>query len=280
MLMLMIIFALVVYGLCLGSFVNALVWRIHSQESLSKNNKQRTKLSIATGRSMCPNCKHVLAASDLLPVFSWLWLRGKCRYCHKPISVQYPLVELLTMLLFVVSYLFWPRQLAGLEIGAFICWLGLIVGFMALVVYDLRWMLLPNRIIYPLTGIAAFQTVFTVLGSDQPVHALINTLIAVTLGGGIFYVLFQMSDGKWIGGGDVRLGWLLGLSVASPGGAVLFIFIASLLGSISSLPLIFKGKLGRNKVIPFGPFLIVGAIITQLFGQALLQWYQHSLLGL
>src|SRR4051812_7602742 len=105
--MLMIYAILVVLGLCFGSFVNALVWRIHEQAeqgSKKKPNKSYIdKLSIRKGRSMCPHCRHELKALDLLPVVSWLALRGKCRYCGKPISVQYPLVELLTACLFVTS---------------------------------------------------------------------------------------------------------------------------------------------------------------------------------
>src|SRR4051812_13278636 len=102
--MLMIIAVLIVFGLCLGSFVNALVWRVHEQEAAKKPNK---KLSVLNGRSMCPHCEHELAAKDLIPVLSWLSLGGKCRYCHKPISKQYPLVELLTALLVVGSYIWW-----------------------------------------------------------------------------------------------------------------------------------------------------------------------------
>src|SRR3989344_6490262 len=125
----MIVAILIVLGLAFGSFVNALVWRLHEQEERAKSKEQRRKkgkakntaklsshtsvlsskdLSILKGRSMCPSCKHGLAAKDLVPVLSWLTLRGKCRYCHKPISIQYPLVELITATLFVISYLLWP----------------------------------------------------------------------------------------------------------------------------------------------------------------------------
>src|SRR3954465_436221 len=109
--MLMIIAVLVVLGLCLGSFVNALVWRLHEQEEGGSKKAAAKKLSIIKGRSMCPHCKHALKPIDLIPVISWLSLRGKCRYCSKPISIQYPIVELSTALLFVVSYIWWPEPL-------------------------------------------------------------------------------------------------------------------------------------------------------------------------
>ncbi|HET7060451.1 MAG TPA: prepilin peptidase [Candidatus Saccharimonadales bacterium] len=263
----MIIAILAVVGLCLGSFVNALVWRVHEH------------LSIAKGRSMCPHCKHTLAAKDLVPVLSWLALRGKCRYCDKPISAQYPLVELSTTALFVASYIWWPATFdSSPQTAIFILWLALLTGLVALAVYDLRWFLLPNRLVYPLAVVAAAQAIISILNAGHPATALLNTILGVVVGGGIFYVLFQGSKGKWIGGGDVKLGALLGLIVAAPGRAVLFIFFGSLLGSLASLPLLARGRLKRTSVIPFGPFLIAGAIITVLFGADILHWYQQVLL--
>jgi leader peptidase (prepilin peptidase) / N-methyltransferase len=113
--------ALSILGLCLGSFVNALVWRIYQQEQAGhrekvrgrskKNNKLSAhssdlsrSLSILQGRSMCPSCKHELAAKDLVPILSWLQLKGRCRYCQKPISVQYPLVEVATAVMYGSLY--------------------------------------------------------------------------------------------------------------------------------------------------------------------------------
>jgi leader peptidase (prepilin peptidase)/N-methyltransferase len=282
--MLMIVVILLVYGICLGSFVNALVWRIHAQstESGKKNpNKKRLqRLSISKGRSMCPDCSHELGSKDLIPVLSWVSLGGKCRYCSKPISAQYPLVELTTAVLFLISYIYWPQPLHGLQIAIFVLWLALLTGFMALVVYDLRWMLLPNRLVFPLTALAFVQAVLRIAASSHHVHALIQTLLSVVIGGGLFYVLFQISAGKWIGGGDVKLGWLLGLSIGTPSGSLLFIFLAALLGCAVSVPLMVTGRLKKSTIIPFGPFLIAGTIITQLFGASITQWYSHHLLGL
>lgn len=278
----MIIVILAVLGLCLGSFVNALVWRLHEQaKQASKPNKDYLKqLSIAKGRSMCPHCKHDLAAKDLLPVISWLSLGGKCRYCKKSISVQYPVVEINTAALFVISYLFWPVDISGTQTVIFGLWLLLLVGFMALLVYDLKWYLLPNRIMYPLGFIAGLMAILMATSADNPLTTLLNTILAVAVGGGIFYLLFQVSKGKWIGGGDVKLGWLLGLVVATPARSLLLIFMASLLGCLVSLPLVASSRLKRNSTIPFGPFLIVAAIIVQLFGASILHWYQFNLLSI
>ncbi len=298
----MIIVMLFVFGLIFGSFVNALVWRLRQQELASKKSKvhkvskdviakllstfhfqpstKSDDLSIVHGRSMCPECRHELSALDLIPVFSWLYLRGKCRYCHKPILIQYPLVELLTAGLFVASYIWWPSTVSSLlSTMQFATWLLIIVGLVALTVYDLRWMLLPNRLIYPISGLAVAFGLINVSLADSPATALINTALAVLVGGGIFYVIFQVSNGKWIGGGDVRLGWMLGLLVATPAKAVLTIFLASVIGSLVSLPLLARGKLKIKASIPFGPFLITGAIITVLFGADILNWYTNTLIG-
>ncbi|MEX2014368.1 MAG: prepilin peptidase, partial [Candidatus Saccharimonadales bacterium] len=104
----MTLVALVLFGLSLGSFINALVWRLWQQENKKQKTKNDRRYSILKGRSICPHCKHILQAKDLIPVLSWVLLRGKCRYCNKPISAQYPLVEAGTAALFILSYVFWP----------------------------------------------------------------------------------------------------------------------------------------------------------------------------
>jgi prepilin signal peptidase PulO-like enzyme (type II secretory pathway) len=277
---LMIIAILIVAGLCLGSFVNALIWRLHEQaEQAGKkaSDKQYLKrLAIGTGKSMCPQCKHQLVFKDLVPLLSWLSLAGKCRYCHKPIPVQYPIVELATALLFAASYIWWPVVFDTAQTAIFVLWLLLLTGLMALLVYDLRWFLLPNRLIYPLGVIASLRALIIVAVADNPLITALNIVAAVAVGGGIFYVLFQVSKGKWIGGGDVKLGWLLGLVAGTPARSVLFIFLAAVLGSLVSLPLLATKRLQRSSIIPFGPFLIVGLIIVQLFGADILQWYQQT----
>ena len=280
LLMLMIIIILSVAGLCLGSFVNALVWRLRVQATYNgkkqPSSSQSAQLSIATGRSICPHCRHQLASRDLIPVASWLSLKGRCRYCHEPISPQYPTVEIATALIFIVSYVWWPTSLTGAQISIFVLWLLILVGLMALFIYDLRWQLLPNRIIYPLAAVAAALACINVAVADRPANALLSLIFAVAIGGGIFYVLFQVSGGKWIGGGDVRLGWLLGLVAGTPERSLLLIFLAAVFGSLLSMPLLITKRLKRSSKVPFGPFLILAAVVVQLFGASILQWYQRT----
>lgn len=269
----MIIAVLIVLGLCFGSFVNAFVWRLYQQSLPARKQKAKADdLSISKGRSMCVNCGHTLNTLDLLPIVSWIGLKGRCRYCKKPISWQYPLVEFVTAVLFVISYLFWPRTIEGVEVGVFCLWLVSLVAFMSLVVYDIRWMLLPNKIIFPMYALAVIF-VWLRAASEQSYVPIASSLVGVAIGGGIFYVLFQASKGAWIGGGDVKLGFLLGALSGGLVPAFLILFIASLLGTLVALPVLMTGKKGRQSRIPFGPFLIAGAIITQLFGQSIIDSY-------
>ncbi len=277
--------AVTILGLCLGSFANAVVWRIHEQ-SRAEGKGQRAKkgkpspsdLSILKGRSMCTKCHHQLVWTDLLPVVSWLMLRGKCKYCSKSISAQYPIVELLTAAVFVTSYAFWPAALTGLEWVNFSLWLALCTGLMALIIYDLRWMLLPNRIVYSLFFIVVTQRVIDVGLNGGGVDSLMASVYGLLVGGGLFYVLFQVSGGKWIGGGDVKLGYALGVSVGGPWNSLLLLFVASLLGTAVTLPLLVTKKAKASTRIPFGPFLIIAAVIVKLFGASILTWYKRKFL--
>ncbi len=221
---------------------------------------------------MCPNCKHKLRAVDLIPVFSWIMLRGKCRYCRKPISAQYPIVELLTLLLFIASYFFWPIAFHKQGIADLVIWLLILVNLIALAVYDIRWLILSNRIMYILYGLVGLQFLVTIIFFDGRLHFILNSLFGLLIGGGVFYILFQVSSGKWIGGGDVKLGAVLGIYLGSALDAVLMIFFASVLGSLFSIPMLATGKVNRKTLIPYGPFLILATIILRLFGGTISSW--------
>ncbi len=257
--------------------MNALVWRLHKQSRSSKT-PQTSEYSILHGRSMCTDCGHTLAWYDLLPVVSWISLKGKCRYCHKSISWQYPLVELATAFLFVFSYVFWPSALSPQPSALFAFWLIFLTGFMALTVYDLRWMVLPDRIIFPLQALAiAYVLVFFVITKGDW-QVLFGAFLGVVFSAGLFYVLFQISNGKWIGGGDVKLAVVLGLLVGGAAEALLMLFIASLLGSMIGIPLLIAKKTKLQSKLPFGPLLIVAAIIVYLFGTSLITAYKRQFL--
>lgn len=290
----MIIVLLAVLGLILGSFINALVWRLRERAELSskfldlsKSKKKqkdlenlRTKiqeLSIWTGRSMCPECGHELAAKDLVPVFSWLWLKGRCRYCQKPISWQYPAVELVTAALFAVAYDSWPLAFTGIGLLQFIFCLIFIVFFVALAVYDLKWLELPDRLVFPLVGLAVVETIAVAVWQHS-FNLLWQPVLSAAIIFGLFWLLFQVSKGAWIGGGDVKLALALGLIAASPLRVFLVIFFASLLGTLASVPILAKGRKGLQAHIPFGPFLLASTLIVLLWGSNLADAYTRLFL--
>lgn len=229
---------------------------------------------------MCPNCHHQLSWFDNIPVLSWLMLQGKCRYCKKPITTQYPIVELAGAAVFVGSYLFWS-QTVNLN-GQWLLlatWLASSVGLLALAVYDLRWMLLPNKIIYPTLGAAvAGRAAFITFFAPRPWHALFLWAFSVAIASGVFFVLFMVSKGKWIGYGDVRLGLITGTLLADPEKAIAMLFIASAIGTLAILPALLKGKKEMTSKLPYGPFLIAGTLVIVLFGDSLLNWYKGLVL--
>ena len=261
----MLIAILAILGLIAGSFVNALVWRLeHGQP-------------IALARSRCPKCQAALSPLELIPIISWLGLRGRCRSCQTRISMQYPLVEAIVALVFVGSYLFWPQTLS--QPGQWlllISWLAGSVGLAALAVYDFLYMLLPNRIIYPtLVVSAAGQGAYTVFFANRPWHQLLNWLLSVLIASGLFWLVFMISKGKWIGYGDVRLGLITGTILADPAKAWAMLFFGALLGTIVSLPALLARHKTLSQKLPFGPFLIVATCMVLLFGQPVLDWYKR-----
>lgn len=269
----MIVAALVVLGLAFGSFVSALTWRLRQQDTRKKlTKKQKRELSMVHGRSMCSHCGHELAWFDLLPVVSWVLLRGKCRYCGHRIEDS-PLVELGMAGLFVWSYLAWPLGFDSSGTVLFVFWLVFLVGFVALVVYDFKWMELPNKIVYPLVVLAVMQVVFRMIVEDGAPGVLAEAFWGFLAIGGLFYALFQVSGGKWIGGGDVKLGFVIGPLVGGPVASILVIFVASLMGTLVSLPLIIKKSLQTSSRIPFGPFLLAATVIVYLYGNRLIDLY-------
>lgn len=268
-------------GLCFGSFVEATSWRLHEQSIGNKRTVKQTKdLSITTGRSMCSHCRHTLAWYDLLPLLSWLSLAGKCRYCQIPIGWHAPLLELAMAGLFVASYVWWPLTLGNSVLGwvLFAVWLVLLIGLLLLALYDLRWMLLPNRVVYPLQVVAVVFAGLSVRLDGTGFKGGVDTLLAVGVIAGLFWVLYQLSDGAWIGGGDARLGVILGLIVGSPLKAALVLFVASFAGSIVGVPTLIIGKQGRMTKLPFGPFLIMATYVVFLFGAGWISWYKTRFL--
>lgn len=180
--------------------------------------------------------------------------------------------------LYVASYLFWPFGFDHKGIFLLVCWLVALVGLMALLIYDLRWMLLPNKIVFPLIALGVLQVLTVAIIFDGGIKYVVGAVVSAAIAGGIFYVLFQVSKGQWIGGGDVKLGYALGLLLAAPNLAFLMIFVASLLGILVAIPGLLTKKLAASSKIPFGPYLIAATVLVMLFGQSLVDWYNLHIL--
>lgn len=234
-------------GLLIGSFLNVVAIRLLENKS------------IAYPPSHCVHCKHRLGVLDLIPVFSYLFLRGKCRYCKQKISSYYPIFELLTAGLFVLMTLIIGIQfelLAGL----------LLVGVLIVIVQtDLRSMLILDKVVWSGTAIAILLRLW--------VHPLPlwNYVVAAVLCSGLLFVVAMITNGGF-GGGDIKLyvfiGLILGIKLT-----LLSFFLASAAGFLYGIYLILFKKVQKKQAIPFGPFIAIGAMVSYLFGDLLIQTY-------
>jgi len=258
-----------VIGLAFGSFALVLVDRMKAQKDWVK------------GRSECEFCSHKLASKDLVPLISWLVQKGKCRYCQHRLSKSYPLVELFLGVAFVLSWVFFPFELTGLGFIVLALWLGSLIIMTALFVYDLRWYLLPNALVYPLILMSILHRIVEFAINDLSlVSALVSTGASLLIGSGLFWALHRVSNGRWIGDGDYRFGVALALFLADPYVTWLALFVASLCGLGMAVPqLISRTKQSARHIkIPFGPFLIIGLFLSYLFGHGVIDWYSTTFL--
>jgi leader peptidase (prepilin peptidase)/N-methyltransferase len=244
-------------GLMVGSAINAFVWRLHEGRSW------------VHGRSECPECGHQLAVQDLIPVVSWLALGGKCRYCHKPIQ-DHPVVEVVSAVAFGLSaYVLMPVGTAGLVRLAF--WLVALTLLLILAVYDTKWMILPDKVVLPLVGVALLYSTTMAVIWRAP-QMLLGPVLAGVLAAGAFLALVMVSRGRAMGGGDIKLALAMGLLLGLKGTA-LAMLVAFNAAALIGLGLIALKRRGRKDQIPFGPFLVAGTVVAFLFGQDLVTWY-------
>lgn len=249
-----------ILGLIFGSFIGATTWRLHKY--------RKSPRKILQGRSICESCNNHLGPLDLVPILSYIFLRGKCRYCGHEIGLFTLFIELFTGIVFLINYIYWPFGFSILGYLYLSLWLFLIVGFLILALYDIRWKTLPSSVIY-------ISSIFSILGlliyliSSRDYSILISRIWGILIGGGIFWVIYQVSEGKWIGGGDVRLGFLLGFIVGGPINSILMLMIASFSALLVAIPQLLTSKLGAKSQIPFGPFLILGCVIVFLFSPSI-----------
>lgn len=243
-----------IFGLLVGSFLNCVIYRLEEGKSFLK------------GRSFCPKCKHTLIWRDLVPVFSFAALLGKCRYCKTKISWQYPLVELATALLFLTSYNLVGGDGSLSGIGATI-YLLIISSFLIVIfVFDLRNLIIPDAVIFPAIILAfLYDILFLRLNISNFLYSAFGAVL-------FFLAIFLISRGKWLGFGDVKLALFMGLVLGFPN-ILVAMFLAFFIGAIIGLGLIARKKKTLKSELPFGPFLITGTFLALFWGKELISWY-------
>lgn len=283
----LIYIVLAVVGLAMGSFAGATVWRLRASELKQEKKAGEkvdakeyekllplTKSSVIADRSRCLHCGHTLKWYDLIPLVSWLSTGGKCRYCKEFIGWFEPAIEIGTALLFVISYAFWPEPLnVAHEAVTFGLWLVACVMLVILFVYDLKWYLLPNYVVFPLIGVATAIALISLLATPDVMGTLVSIVLSAGILSGLYFLLWLVSKGTWIGFGDVKLGLALALLLGQWQLAFLALFAANIIGCLIVLPGMLSGKLTRKTRVPFGPLLIAGGIIAMLWGHSIINWY-------
>jgi leader peptidase (prepilin peptidase) / N-methyltransferase len=252
-------------GLIFGSFCNAYIYRYSSGESVWR------------GRSHCPDCHHELKTTDLIPLFSFLLVRGRCRYCGRPISAQYPLVEAGTAVLFIGVALFvGPFHATAGYLIPLAIYLYLAIVAVVVTVIDLKIQIIPDRVILPAVIAVVILHLAQVIYGTLSLRGSLLMLCTAFGAAGLLWLVAEISQrivGKEaMGGGDIKLLFLIGLLVGWPA-IVLAILIAFWTGAVVGILLIAFG--GRNLAdrIPFGPYLLIGAIVGLVWGKQLLARY-------
>lgn len=263
-------FFIFLFGLAVGSFLNCVIYRLEVEKSFLR------------GRSYCPHCKHILVWQDLIPLLSFLILKGRCRHCRQKISWQYPLVELGTGILFLLIFI--KFLTSGFQIPNFLYYLIVFCLLIIIFVFDFKHYIIPNRIIYPAIVIALIFNLFAFgeeifskaehfqfLTSNQFLNFKYSVLSAFFAA--IFFLLIILiSKGKWMGWGDVNLVFFMGLFLSYPN-ILVALFLSFFTGAIIGTGLIILGKKQLKSEIPFGPFLITGTFFAFLWGQQIINWY-------
>lgn len=240
-------------GLSFGSFINALVWRT------------RQNIRIVQGRSMCPACHRQLAWWENIPLFSFLMLGGHCRVCKNKISYQYPLVELAVGILFVIVAWWHGDQIIFITPELVRDWI-LVLNLMFIFLYDLNYGEIFDGATIP-TSILLFAFSWSMSWQTWPAMA-----IGALVGGGFFGLQYIMSRGRWVGGGDIRLGLLMGVILGWPN-IVFALMLAYILGAISSLFLVATKRKDWKSATPFGTYLAVATFVAMMWGDVVMGWY-------
>ena len=236
-----------VFGLVIGSFLNVCIYRIPRGES------------VIFPPSLCPGCNQRIAARDLIPLLSYIRLKGRCRFCGNKISPVYPFIELLTGLLFAAVYLRFGHTVLLYKV-LFLIPVLIIVTFI-----DLRHYIIPDKVtVFALTGVVVLN-VFT---RDL---TLVSSLLGLTSAAAFLLLIAIVSKGG-MGGGDIKFAAVIGLFLGWPNG-LFAVFLGCMLAGLVGMVLLLTRVKGRKDAIPFGPFLCAGVLVAIWRGNEILTWY-------
>jgi len=263
-----------ILGLAVGSFLNVIICRLATGEAIVRS------------RSHCPKCRQVLPWQDLAPLFSFCWLRGRCRFCGQKISWQYPLVETATGLLFLLIF---NWQWAIINQFSITNWVNLfftiyiVCSLVVIFVYDLRHYIIPDKIIFPAIIFSVVFRIFEVLDFGHwnlfgiwdlgfgPWRQFFVYFVSAIAAAAFFAAIVLATRGKGMGLGDVKLALLMGLVLGWPD-ILMALFLAFFFGALVGIFLIIVGRKQLKSAIPFGPFLVVATAIVMFFGQQTIDW--------
>ncbi len=239
-------------GLALGSFLNSWIWRVKAQ-----------KRGI---RSVCIGCRRSLPWYENIPLLSYLWLRGRCRVCKVKIPLDYFLVELVLPLLFL-GIARYHLGLGVLNPWHFFRDIFFSIILSVIFVYDAKYMTILSGVVWA-GAVGGFVINYFFLR-----QSLAPLFIGAIVGGAFFLGQFMVSKGRWIGGGDVRLGVMMGLWLGFPT-ILTALFVAYILGALVAVPLLLLKKKTAQSEIPFGTFLAVGTMVAMFWGSSMIEWYR------
>lgn len=244
-------FIFFVFGLIIGSFLNVCIYRIPRSES------------IIFPPSRCPGCNRRIAARDLIPLLSYLQLKGRCRFCGQNISPLYPSIEMLTGLLFAASYLRFGQSVLLVKVF-FLVSIFIVISFI-----DLKYYIIPDKlIVFSLFGGA----ITNIVARDL---TLVSSLLGLISAAAPLLALAVISRGG-MGGGDIKLAAVIGLCLGWPNG-LFAVILGCLIAGLLGIALVLTRVKGRKDVIPFGPFLSAGALITIFHGNEIMNWYLEKI---
>ncbi len=243
------------FGAIIGSFLNVLIIRLYKGITIM-------------GRSECPHCRTTLRPQHLVPVLSWIWLRGRCATCQYPIHIQYPLVELAATAMFLLVYLRYPLLANPSLWPLFVIESLFLLLLLALVAFDLRWKVLP---IEPMVIAVIIAAAWNILSGTLP---WMSVLIGMLVGGGFLGAQVWLSRGRAMGEGDPWLGLLMGAFLGWPQVGVALYFTYVVGGGII-LVLYLLGMIRKGSRIPFAPFLALGTVGAIVYGQAIEMWVRR-----